>query len=74
VVLRSDGSRFGHLHAESYDGDGRPVPALPGTRFGPELALHAHLETAGTYRLWAQLRLADGTVVTAPFVVHVREP
>jgi Cu+-exporting ATPase len=24
----------------------------------------------GTYRLWAQVALADGTVVTAPFVVH----
>jgi P-type Cu+ transporter len=24
----------------------------------------------GTYRLWAQVALADGTVITAPFVVH----
>ena len=27
---------------------------------------------AGAYRLWAQFRLGDGKVVTAPFVVHAR--
>ncbi|WP_298515568.1 heavy metal translocating P-type ATPase, partial [uncultured Nocardioides sp.] len=71
VVLRSDGSRFGHRHAETYDERGRPVPALPGTDFGPELDLHVRFEVAGTYRLWAQFRLSDGRVITAPFVVHV---
>ena len=46
--------------------------ALPGTEFGPELDLHVKFEIEGAYRLWAQFRLGDGTVVTAPFVVHAR--
>jgi Cu+-exporting ATPase len=70
VVMRSDGSMFAHRHAETYDDRGRPVNALPGTQFGPELDLHVRFEIAGAYRLWAQFALADGTVVTAPFVVH----
>ena len=70
VVLRADGSRFAHRHAETFDDRGRPVQALPGTTFGPELDLHVRLEVAGAYRLWAQFRLGDGSVVTAPFVVH----
>ncbi|HEY0948602.1 heavy metal translocating P-type ATPase [Nocardioides sp.] len=70
VALREDGTRFAHHHAETYDDQGRPVSALPGTHFGPELDLHARFEVAGGYRLWAQFRLGDGTVVTAPFVVH----
>ena len=71
VVLRQDGTRFGHRHAETSDDQGRPVLALPGTEFGPELDLHVRFEVAGAYRLWAQFRLDDGTLVTAPFVVHV---
>ena len=71
VVMRSDGSTFGHRHAETFDGDGRPVLALPGSTFGPELDLHVRFERPGAYRLWAQVELGDGTVVTAPFVVHV---
>jgi Cu+-exporting ATPase len=70
VVLRSDGELFQHAHAETYDGEGRPVDALPGTTFGPDLDLHVRFVGPGTYRLWAQVALADGTVVTAPFVVH----
>ncbi len=70
VVMRSDGSMFGHRHAETFDDRGRPVFAMPGTQFGPALELHVQFEVPGAYRLWAQLRLADGTVVTAPFVVH----
>jgi Cu+-exporting ATPase len=70
VVMRADGSGFQHRHAETYDDRGRPVQALPGTEFGPELDLHVRFDVPGAYRLWAQLRLADGTVVTAPFVVH----
>jgi Cu+-exporting ATPase len=72
VVLREDGTRFAHRHAETFDDQGRPVLALPGTLFGPELDLHVRFEVAGAYRLWAQLRLGDGSVVTAPFVVHAR--
>ena len=70
VVMRADGSDFQHRHAETYDGRGRPVLALPGTTFGPDLDLHVRFDVPGAYRLWVQLRLADGTVVTAPFVVH----
>ncbi|MFC7492792.1 MULTISPECIES: heavy metal translocating P-type ATPase [unclassified Nocardioides] len=70
VVLRADGSDFQHRHAETFDDRGRPVMALPGTTFGPELDLHVRFDDPGAYRLWLQLRLADGSVVTAPFVVH----
>ncbi|MGY1641252.1 heavy metal translocating P-type ATPase [Geodermatophilus sp. SYSU D00703] len=70
VVVRADGATFAHEHAEVTDADGRPVFALPGQTFGPELDLHAEFPTAGTYRLWAQFRLADGRVITAPFTVR----
>ena len=52
------------------DAAGRPVFALPGTAFGPELEVHAEFPTAGIYQLWAQFRLADGDVITAPFTVR----
>jgi Cu+-exporting ATPase len=70
IVMRGDGSTFSHAHAEVTDAGGRPVFALPGQTFGPELAVHAELPTAGTYRLWAQFRLSDGSVITAPFTVR----
>jgi Cu+-exporting ATPase len=72
VALRADGTRFAHAHAETDDSRGRPVPALPGTTFGPELDLHMRFEVGGAYRLWAQFRFGDGSVVTVPFVVHAR--
>jgi Cu+-exporting ATPase len=72
VVMGPDGSTFDHRHAETFDSAGRPVLALPGTRFGPDLDLHVRFDRPGTYRLWAQFELADGTVVTAPFVLHTR--
>jgi Cu+-exporting ATPase len=70
VVMRADGSTFAHEHAETLDARGRPVLALPGITFGPVLDLHVRFDRPGAYRLWAQFELADGTVVTAPFVVH----
>jgi Cu+-exporting ATPase len=70
VVMRADGQTFAHEHAEVEDTSGRPVFALPGQTFGPELDVHAEFPTAGTYRLWAQFRLADGDVITAPFTVE----
>jgi Cu+-exporting ATPase len=70
VLMRADGSTFGHRHAETTDDQGRPVFAVPGTRFGPELGLHVRFHIPGSYRMWAQFRLDDGTVVTAPFTVH----
>ena len=70
VVMRADGSTFAHEHAEVTDDRGRPVFALPGQTFGPELDVHAEFPTAGVYRLWAQFRLADGSVLTAPFTVE----
>jgi Cu+-exporting ATPase len=69
VILRSDGTGFAHQHAETTDRRGRPVFAVPGQTFGPKLNLHARFETAGTYQLWAQFRLPDGAVITAPFTV-----
>jgi Cu+-exporting ATPase len=70
AVIAADGSSFDHRHAETLDGSGRPTLAVPGTRFGPELDLHVRFDRPGAYRLFAQFRLADGTVVTAPFVLH----
>jgi Cu+-exporting ATPase len=70
VIMRADGTTFQHAHAETEDGEGRPVLALPGTSFGPELDLPVKFHQPGAYRLWAQFRLADGTVITAPFVLH----
>jgi P-type Cu+ transporter len=72
VVMRADGQTFAHEHAEVEDDNGRPVLALPGQTFGPELDVHAEFPTAGLYRLWAQFRLADGDVVTVPFTVQAR--
>ncbi|MGX4687665.1 heavy metal translocating P-type ATPase [Streptomyces sp. JNUCC 63] len=72
VIMRADGTTFAHEHAEVTDAAGRPVFALPGTTFGPELDVHAEFPTAGTYQLWAQFRLADGDVVTVPFTVRAR--
>ncbi|MGY1806344.1 heavy metal translocating P-type ATPase [Blastococcus sp. SYSU D00669] len=70
VVMRADGQTFAHEHAEVTDAAGRPLFALPGTTFGPELEVHAEFPTAGVYQLWAQFRLADGDVITAPFTVQ----
>jgi Cu+-exporting ATPase len=70
VILRSDGTRFAHAHAETTDGRGRPTFATPGSTFGPDLGFHTRFETAGTYRLWGQFRLPDGHVITTAFTVH----
>lgn len=68
--MRADGQTFAHEHADVRDGSGHPVFALPGTTFGPDLPVHVHFDTAGTYRLWGQFRLASGQVITAPFTVQ----
>jgi Cu+-exporting ATPase len=73
VLMREDATTFAHQHAESLDDQDRAVLALPGTRFGPDLDLHARFATAGTYRLWAQFRLGNGHVVTAWFSVTAHE-
>ena len=70
VVMRSDAATFAHEHAEVADSDGRPVFALPGTTFGPELDVHAEFDTPGLYRLWGQFRLDDGRVITVPFTIR----
>lgn len=49
---------------------GRPMFALPGTRFGPTLEEHFRFHSAGGYRLWAQCRLANGHVITVPFTLQ----
>ncbi|HUR13396.1 MAG TPA: heavy metal translocating P-type ATPase, partial [Mycobacteriales bacterium] len=48
VIMRADGSTFAHEHAEVEDEAGRPVLAMPGTTFGPELDVHARFEAPGT--------------------------
>jgi Cu+-exporting ATPase len=70
VILRNDGTRFAHAHAETTDAAGRPVFAVPGKTFGPRLSLHPRFETSGTYRLWGQFRLPDSIVITVPFTLH----
>jgi hypothetical protein len=39
----------------------------------PVTGLQPYLGAAGHYRLWAQFRLADGTVITARFAVDADE-
>jgi Cu+-exporting ATPase len=68
--MRADGQTFAHEHAEVEDDSGRPVFALPGQTFGPELDVHADFPTAGVYQLWAQFRLTNGDVITVPFTVR----
>jgi Cu+-exporting ATPase len=72
VIMDAHGDTFAHQHAEVTDGNGRPVFALPGQRFGPELPFHAKFSAPGLYRLWAQFETPDGHVITAPFTVHAR--
>jgi Cu+-exporting ATPase len=72
VVMKADGTTFGHEHAETEDEKGRPVFAVPGEQFGPELEMHADLDEPGAYRMWGQFRLGDGTVARAPFTVIAR--
>jgi Cu+-exporting ATPase len=71
VVMRADAQTFAHEHAEVEDAKGRPMFAIPGQTFGPELDVHAEFNTPGVYQLWGQFRLADGEVVTVPFTVQV---
>ncbi|MBO0891524.1 MAG: copper-translocating P-type ATPase [Acidothermales bacterium] len=70
VVMGAGGTEFAHEHAETEDANGRPVFALPGQRFGPDLDVHVHFDRPGVYRLWGQFELADGRVVTVPFTVR----
>jgi len=70
VVMRADAQTFAHEHAEVDDDQGRPVFAMPGQEFGPELDVHAEFDTPGVYQLWGQFRTADGDVLTVPFTVE----
>ena len=72
VVMRADGETFAHEHAEVEDADGRPVFAMPGQTFGPELDVHAEFDAPGIYQLWGQFRLSNGEVLTVPFTVEAR--
>jgi Cu+-exporting ATPase len=72
VIMRADAATFAHEHADVRDANGNAVFALPGQTFGPDLPVHVHFETAGTYRLWGQFRLADGHVITVPFTVAAK--
>ena len=69
VIMRADAETFAHEHADVRDSDDKPVFALPGQTFGPELPVHVHFDTAGTYRLWGQFRVASGQVITVPFTI-----
>ncbi|GLZ14885.1 hypothetical protein Acsp04_51200 [Actinomadura sp. NBRC 104425] len=73
VIKPVHGDGFAHEHAEAEDEQGRPVFALPGQSFGPELDLHADLPRPGLYRLWGQFRTADGRILTSTFTVQARE-
>jgi Cu+-exporting ATPase len=73
IVMRADGQTFAHQHAEVRDADGKPVFAVPGQQFGPQLPIHVGFDAPGTYRLWAQFRLSNDHVITAPFTIQVRQ-
>jgi Cu+-exporting ATPase len=70
VLMRADAQTFAHEHAEVDDAQGRPIFALPGETFGPDLDVHAEFDTPGVYQLWGQFRLVEGNVVTVPFTVE----
>jgi Cu+-exporting ATPase len=69
VIMRADAGTFTHEHAETRDEQGRPEFAVPGSSFGPDLAVHTDLDGPGLYRIWGQFRLADGGLITVPFTV-----
>ncbi|GGM55380.1 heavy metal translocating P-type ATPase [Dactylosporangium sucinum] len=73
VVMPLDGHGFAHEHAEAVDERGRPVFALPGQAFGPDLQLHADFPRPGLYRMWGQFRTAGGRVITTTFTVEATE-
>jgi P-type Cu+ transporter len=70
IVMSEDTTTFAHGHAEAEDERGRPVFALPGQTFGPELDFHYRFRDPGLYRLWGQFRLPDGGVITVPFTIE----
>ncbi|MBX6381871.1 MAG: copper-translocating P-type ATPase [Microbispora sp.] len=72
VIMPLDGEGFAHEHAEAEDDRGRPVFALPGQTFGPELGLHARFPRPGLYRMWGQFRDPRGRVLTTAFTVEAR--
>ena len=72
IIIGAGADTFAHQHADVEDSQGRPVFALPGQRFGPELPFRCHFDRPGLYRLWAQFENAGGQVVTAPFTVSAR--
>jgi Cu+-exporting ATPase len=71
VLVAEDGSGFVHTHAEQMGAGGMTL-ALPGQTFGPELAVHLHVDRPGRYKLWVQARTPSGEVATAPFVLTAR--
>ena len=72
ILIRADARTFAHQHADVEDSQGRPVFALPGQRFGPQLTFRCHFDNPGLYRLWGQFQTAGGRVVTASFTVSAR--
>jgi Cu+-exporting ATPase len=73
VIMPVAGRGFAHEHAEVEDRSGKPVFALPGQTFGPDLGLHADFPRPGLYRLWGQFRLADGRVITTQFTIDAHD-
>jgi hypothetical protein len=61
VALRQGDLAYLHVHPEGSPGDGTTMP-------GPEIAFHAEVPTAGTYRLFLDFQVGD-VVRTAEFTV-----
>jgi hypothetical protein len=61
VAVRAGDLAYAHVHPEGSPGDGVTVP-------GPDIAFHAHVADAGTYRLFLDFQ-HDDTVRTAEFTV-----
>jgi Cu+-exporting ATPase len=71
VVVAEDGSGFVHTHAGNKGSEGMTA-ALPGQTFGPDLAVHLHVDRPGPNKLWVQFRTPSGDVATVPFVLVAR--
>ena len=80
VIIDERGQTFGHAHGEQLDGStGIETRSAPGdghgihgaaAAYGPDIGLHHTFQTPGLYKIWAQMQLADGDVITASFVVR----
>ena len=71
VIMRNDGTRFAHAHAETTDDRGRPTFATPGQHFRPRAGLaHPLRRPRAPTGSGASSGSPTAHVITTPFTVH----